>query len=240
MLMRQKPAVIDNICKTFHLSNGERNHLLTAGIGEGLLIMEDEHSEIKVIASPEEHRLITTNADELNETRSRNKDLPSKDVKINVDENKRFFRKSKLSKDEIKYLLSKGYQEAIFNSLVTNKKEIFLLQPRSNESLTHLFVVYDIAEYLEKKGYQVEKYATKKPDIVFKKGDKTFAIEVETGGKIQKDLRMIKEKVENLNKEYKNKWFFVVTDRNKIKDYKKFGKSVDIRYLKLHLAELLR
>jgi hypothetical protein len=38
---------------------------LTAGIGEGILIMDDEHSEIKIIASPEEHVHITTNPDEL-------------------------------------------------------------------------------------------------------------------------------------------------------------------------------
>lgn len=237
MLMRQKPAVIDNICKTFHLSNSERNHLLTAGIGEGLLIMEDDHSEIKVIASPEEHKLITTNADELNESKNKKKATLLKEVNILIDEDKRFFRKSKLSKEEIKYLLSKGYKEAIFNSLVTNKKEIFLLQPRSNESITHLFVVYDIAEYLEKKGYQVEKYATKKPDIVFISGNKNFAIEVETGSVLRVRERM-KEKL-NVLKEY-DEWFFVVTDRNKIKEYKKYGKSVDLRYLKQHISQIRR
>lgn len=238
MLMKQKPAVIDNICKTFHLSNSERNHLLTAGIGEGLLIMEDDHSEIKVIASPEEHKLITTNADELNENKIQKKNFLSKDICINVDEDKRFFRRSKLNKEEIKYLFSKGYKEATFNSIVTNKKEIFLLQPRSNESLTHLFVVYDIAEYLEKKGFKVEKYATKKPDIVFEWKGKKWAIEVETGSMLNQK-KFFKEKLSLLNKNY-DKWFFVVTDRNKVKSYKKFGESVDLRYLKQRLSQFLR
>ena len=90
---------------------------------------------------------------------------------------------------------------------------------------------------LKKKGYRVEKYATKKPDIVFKKGNKTFAIEVETGSVLKVRDRM-KEKLEVL-KDY-DKWFFVVTDRNKVKEYKKYGKSVDVRYLKLYLTQFLR
>ena len=54
ILLRQKPAVIDDIQKTFHLSNVERMALLTAGVGEGILLMEDEHSELKIVASKEE------------------------------------------------------------------------------------------------------------------------------------------------------------------------------------------
>src|SRR3989338_5560790 len=65
ILLRQKPAIIDKVTETFHLSRNERDILLTAGKGEGLFIAENEHSEIKVKASDEEHKLITTNPDEL-------------------------------------------------------------------------------------------------------------------------------------------------------------------------------
>lgn len=74
---------------------------------------------------------------------------------------------------------------------------------------------------------------TKKPDLVFKFGKKNYAIEVETGSVLTKASRM-KEKLEVLNKY--DKWFFVVTDRNKVKSYKKFGESVDLRYLKKKLT----
>jgi hypothetical protein len=122
-------------------------------------------------------------------------------------------------------------------NVAANNKEEFLLQPRHNESLTHCFAVYDIAEYLEKKGFKVEKYATKKPDLVFKKGNKLWAIEVETGAVLTKESRM-KEKMEVLNKY--DKMLFVVTDRNKVSHYKRFGESVDLRYLKPRLREFLR
>jgi type IV secretory pathway VirB4 component len=65
LLLRQKPAVIESIQETFHLSNTEKVNLLTANVGEGLLLMEDEHSEIKIVASESEHKQITTNADEI-------------------------------------------------------------------------------------------------------------------------------------------------------------------------------
>jgi conjugal transfer ATP-binding protein TraC len=237
LLMRQKPAVIDNICKTFNLSNIERTHLLTAGIGEGLLIMEDDHSEIKVIASPEEHKLITTNADELNVIKNVNQKA-NKNVQINVDEFKRFFRKSELNKDEINFLLNKGYKISKFKRLASNKKEEFLLKPRHNESLTHLFVVYDTADYLESKGIKVQTYTTKKPDIVFDIGKKKYAIEVETGSVLTK-VKNMKEKVKLLNRDY-DKWFFIVTNKNKTSEYKKFGDSVDLRYLKRKLINIRR
>ena len=112
------------------------------------------------------------------------------------------------------------------------------MQPRHNESLTHLFAVYDIAEYLEKRGFKVEKYATRKPDLVFKKGKKTYAIEVETGSMLT-IKKVFEEKVKSLNKNY-DKWFFVLTDRNKVKEYSKFGESVDFRYLEKHIPRLLR
>src|SRR3990167_8700951 len=65
LLMRQKPAVIKDIDEVFNLSKVEKHALLTASVGEGLLLIDDEHSEIKVVASEEEHKLITKNADEL-------------------------------------------------------------------------------------------------------------------------------------------------------------------------------
>jgi hypothetical protein len=239
VLMKQKPAVIDNICKTFHLSEGERIHLLTANIGEGLLMMEDDHTEIKVIASPAEHELITTNPDELNNQKKKpeNKIIP-KEVKVRVDENKRYFRKSKLNKDEIKFLLDDGYQIQKYKSLLTNKMETFLLLPRHNESHMHLFMVHNISEFLEKNGIETELYTTKKPDIVFKIKDKRYAIEVETGTMLSRK-KALEERTTYLDENY-DEWFFVITNKNKVKDYKKLGDAVDKRYVKLRLNKLLK
>jgi len=239
VLMKQKPAVIDNICKTFHLSESERIHLLTANIGEGLLMMEDEHSEIKVVASPKEHELITTNPDELNSVEKKpEKNETPRNVKIRVDENKRYFRKSKLNRDEIKFLLDEGYEVRKFKSLLTDKMENFLLLPRHNESHRHLFMVHNASEFLENNGIETELYTTKKPDIIFKIKGKVYAIEIETGSMLSRK-KALEERVVYLNENY-DEWFFAVTNRNKVAKYKKLGDSVDVRYLKRRLNKILK
>lgn len=65
MLLKQHPAAIDKVVETFYLSEGEKRFLLSAGIGEGLFFAGANHVAIKVMASEAEHRLITTNPEEI-------------------------------------------------------------------------------------------------------------------------------------------------------------------------------
>jgi len=160
-----------------------------------------------------------------------------KSVNIRVDDNKRYFHKKNISKDEVKYLLNKDYQIKKYKNILNSRMENFVLQPRFNESFTHLFLVHNISEFLEKNGIETELFITKKPDIVFNIKNKRYAIEVETGSIFSKISRM-KEKLEVL-KDY-DKWFFVVTDRNKVRKYKKYGDSVDKRYIKSRLDKLVK
>lgn len=62
---------------------------------------------------------------------------------------------------------------------------------------------------------------------------KKIAIEVETGSMLTR-RKVFEEKVKELNKNY-DKWFFVVTDKNKVSSYREFGKVIDSRYLKEHI-----
>ncbi len=64
-LMKQSAAAIDQLAKTFYLSQGERHLLLSAEVGEGIFFAGQNHVALKVVASPEEHKLITTNPQEL-------------------------------------------------------------------------------------------------------------------------------------------------------------------------------
>lgn len=65
VLLKQSPAAIDRIQQVFYLTMGEKNYLLSAGIGEGLFFAGSNHVAIQVIASENEHNLITTNPIEL-------------------------------------------------------------------------------------------------------------------------------------------------------------------------------
>jgi hypothetical protein len=65
ILLKQHPAAIDKISEIFYLSQGERNFLLAAGIGEGLFFAGTNHVAMQVKASPQEHELVTTNPKEV-------------------------------------------------------------------------------------------------------------------------------------------------------------------------------
>jgi len=65
ILLRQSPAMIDILVKTFALTEGEKNLLLEAEVGQGLFFAGPNHVAIQVIASYLEHKLITTKPEEL-------------------------------------------------------------------------------------------------------------------------------------------------------------------------------
>jgi len=65
MLLKQSAAAIDRVAEIFYLSEGEKHLLLSADVGEGLFFAGPAHVSVRVIASPEEHRLITTNPMEI-------------------------------------------------------------------------------------------------------------------------------------------------------------------------------
>ncbi len=65
VLFKQHPAAIDLVADTFYLSEGEKRLLLSADKGEGLFFAGANHVAVKVIASEAEHKLITTNPQEL-------------------------------------------------------------------------------------------------------------------------------------------------------------------------------
>nr|MBP7859652.1 ATP-binding protein [Patescibacteria group bacterium] len=65
ILLKQSPSAIDKLGDVFHLSEGEKRLLLSVGIGEGLFFAGNNHVAIKVVASKEEDRIITTNPEQL-------------------------------------------------------------------------------------------------------------------------------------------------------------------------------
>jgi len=65
VLLKQAPASIEKVAKVFNLSEGEKLLLLSAGVGQGLFFAGPTHVAMSVVASPEEHKLITTNPAEV-------------------------------------------------------------------------------------------------------------------------------------------------------------------------------
>ena len=65
ILMRQDTTTIKKVAKEFHLSAYEQHYLLTCDRGEALVIADQNHVAVKIVASDEEHPLLTTDPREV-------------------------------------------------------------------------------------------------------------------------------------------------------------------------------
>lgn len=65
VLLKQSPATIDTVVKTFNLTDQEKYLLLEAAVGEGLFFAGTKHVAIKVVASYVEDQIITSDPEQL-------------------------------------------------------------------------------------------------------------------------------------------------------------------------------
>ncbi len=75
ILLKQSPAAIDLIQKTFLLTEGEKYLLLECGVGEGIFFAGNKHVAMKVVASYAEDQLITSDPRQLLEIEEAKKEF---------------------------------------------------------------------------------------------------------------------------------------------------------------------
>ncbi len=75
LLLRQSPAAIDLITKTFLLTEGEKYLLLESSVGEGIFFAGSKHAAIKIVASYVEDQLITSDPRQLLEIEQAKKEF---------------------------------------------------------------------------------------------------------------------------------------------------------------------
>jgi len=135
-----------------------------------------------------------------------------------------------LTDEEREWLEDEGYKSTHQWCIHNKESREFMVKPRHNESLSHAYLIGAIYDYIKDEGLDndVQMYETKMPDIVFSYGGFKWAIEVETGKVHAKSKKQLMEKVKMLNKNYPQKgWFFVVTNKNLLAKYRKFGDAID-------------
>ena len=75
LLLKQSPAAIDLIAKTFMLTEGEKYLLLECGVGDGIFFAGNKHAAIKVVASYSEDQLITSDPRQILEIEQAKRDF---------------------------------------------------------------------------------------------------------------------------------------------------------------------
>ncbi len=247
ILLRQKPAIIDSVSDVFHLSYAEREHLLTANVGEGLLMMENDHQELKIIASPEEHQLITTNPDELIALQTNIPvDTPPEKRKmlIEFDLKKGFYKKSVLAPEEIDYLLKNGYALTSHVPLHSRNQADYLVKRIGWHKAEHTFLLHATYEEILRHTKNVRTDETARtdsinPDIVFTNlHGEEIALEIETGSNMKFHPTYLANKIAKLNQLYPNRWRFVMTSAHDRRKYETaFNTPVLLRHQIPHFVK---
>lgn len=71
LLLKQSPAAIDLVARTFLLTQSEKYLLLESGVGEGIFFAGPKHAAIQIVASYGEDQIVTTNPQQLLEIEAR-------------------------------------------------------------------------------------------------------------------------------------------------------------------------
>jgi len=82
ILMKQAPAAINQVQKTFLLTEGEKYLLLECGIGEGIFFAGNKHVAMKVVASYTEDQLITSDPKQLLEIEEAKREFAKKQAEL--------------------------------------------------------------------------------------------------------------------------------------------------------------
>ena len=147
-------------------------------------------------------------------------------VVIDIDADRGYFKLRDLNRDEIIYLFDENYKRTVQFDLYGQQAVWLVRPPGVKESAEHFLLVKFIEDYLEDNyRFPVWTYRTKMPDIIFEVKNRKIAIEIETGKNLRNNRKQFLEKAAWLDENFGDNWFFVVTNRNLVKKYKRCGRT---------------
>lgn len=248
-LARQEPTVIEELSQKFNFNQEEQNYLLTAMPGEGLLFAMNDHIPLKVVPSPSEYELITTNPDEILKRNKKLAELGKKNEPENLEPfrlEKKYYLKKELTDDQIAFLRDHKY-ETIRTCGFDNFSQWYLVQkPDSSEKTEHQFMVHLIADEARKYAEDVMTYASTGPDVIIcipKKENPDFndfvALEIETGTQVRNISDLANKTGQNNMQKYKE-WWFVVSNKDDKKEYEKYHQTMTRTEIREYLSQLFQ
>ena len=232
MLLRQKPAIINSVAKTFNLSQNEKEFLVTATAGNGILILENEHQELKVISSDKEHELVTTNPDEMMAKGEKKKGRVSvsEDVSIGLDIEQDVYAVDGLNIEERNFLTNNGYVIGNFYELDQKRHAKYFVKIRKPESALHTYYVDALFNEVKLYTEKVEKHRTVNADLVFtNKVGEEIAIEIETGINVKYKKRYHNGKFLQRKKEFGNRCYVFLPKARLENSYRRHGLPILFR-----------
>jgi type IV secretory pathway VirB4 component len=205
LLLRQKPAIINDVSKAFSLSKMEREYLLSATRGSGILITDNDHTELSIVASDEEHRLITTQPVEVK--------VVHKIAYTPVHgKEKDYYLDAELNNLDANHLFNNGYEKGEFCDIGETHKKKYWVKKRGNESAEHAFHVAILKRELQKRKIKFVEKVSVDADVVVEHRDEMFAFEIETGKSLKKHKNDKRDKFLEKYEEYGDNLYILFTN----------------------------
>ncbi|MBU0762447.1 MAG: ATP-binding protein [Candidatus Altiarchaeota archaeon] len=226
LLLKQDTSILDKLVDYFKLNQAELRFLKVATMGRALLMAETIRVPIYITASPEEHRIITTNPDEVQAMASITRP-DGVDLVKEFDIKKPFQIKTNISDDNIQALTQRGFTELRTKTL-TGETDIFMIFNESEETDEHFVIQQLIFEEVKKYTKKALVHHTKLPDVTFESRiGKVIAVEVEADVGLKKSLDNMQTKLPVMEKY--DDYFFVVTNPAIKRDYGSKFKNILLR-----------
>lgn len=172
---------------------------------------------------------------------NRNQETEKRELfyKLNREDTNVFY-KEELKDNECEVLKEHDYKQVNEYDIFSNSVRTFLVKSPLNHSSTHTFLVWSVKKLVEdiKGTEKVEEHITRDADITFRYKKKYYALEVETGNLLSKKDQL-KAKVAMLNRKYGKRWMFVVSNKELLPQYRKWGSSTQRMEVEKVLAKWL-
>ncbi|MCX6695780.1 MAG: hypothetical protein NTU61_05745, partial [Candidatus Altiarchaeota archaeon] len=179
---------------------------------------------IYIVASPEEHRIITTKPDELINMQHVNRPMGD-DVKKEFDINKVVQRKSELTDEQLQALEKRGFEE-VRSKTLQGESDLFLIKNETDETDEHFILHHLMFNEIHKYTDKVLLHHTRLPDITFEtNAGRIVAVEVEADVGLKKSLDNMQEKL-NVMKKYDDAFYVVTNPVLKTEYEKNFGNII--------------
>ncbi|MCX6771637.1 MAG: ATP-binding protein [Candidatus Micrarchaeota archaeon] len=224
ILMRQNPSNLELVSKGLKLNDSEKDFLLRANKGHGILITEEGHYRFFTVAPPLIHALITTDPNEAQKIiEEKESEYAKEEVKINL--SKGYYRLSEISEKQAQTLRKEGYVLHKDKLGAHEGSAYYLVKTQGNETAEHALFCWAIADRFKSKRIKAVVDAGGNSDVLVSIGKCRICFEVETGNNMLGDAEELKRRIESRQKEF-DETVILVTDRLMKDKYSQIARTI--------------
>ncbi len=224
LLLRQDASEIESVGNALKLNAVEKNRLLTAEPGHGVMLVGNSRIPFYSIFMPEEEAFITTRPEHAKEMVRQEKQLHVQKLEHKsfekLDFDNGFYKRSELIPEEVMLLLKNGFTIVTAYDIRLRRPVDFVVKPAHPESGQHTAYVRQVEALVREYTSNVKVSVTGEADVVFiDKLGKKIALEIETGSRRDYLVRPMAKHVLRYDELY-----YLVTSVHLVDKYRRIGK----------------